>query len=108
MTTRVTSARDHWHLTSWKPLALAGLIGAVMAVVEVVVLRHLFQVPHPTDATASAAFFALASVFLVPFEEWLFRGVILSKLVRSAGVVIALILSSNQVALAANCHALRP
>ena len=99
MTIAIPSAGVHWRQPSWRSLALGCAAGVVMSLGEVALIRWLFP-QNRGDGVLSVFVFALAGVFLVPAEEWLFRGMILRKLIRPVGAITALVLSSVFFALA--------
>jgi len=101
-TAAATSAKSHWRFPGWRALALAAAVGALLALGEIAILLLRLHGSLPQGGRpdgAGIAAFAAALLVLVPFEEWLDRGIVLRLLVKPVGALAALLISSAVFAL---------
>ena len=102
MTTAAAPGASHWRFPGWRVLALAFAVGALLALGEIAILLLRLQGSLPQggrpDGAGIAAFVA-ALLVLVPLEEWVFRGVVLQRLIKPMGALAALLISSAVFAL---------
>ena len=100
MTTAAPSVEvSHWRFPGWGWIWLSLGIGAAAAVIEAMAVQRFATTKGRPEALA-AFVFILASIFFAPVEEWLFRGVILRKLIRRTGPIAAALVSSALFAFA--------
>gem|GEM_PF-2999232 len=96
LTVTTVSASDHWHTPGWRSLAFAAGVGGVsplLALAANAVSPWVASNRHDMPRAALIALIIIAP-FLIVFEEWLFRGVILRRLVPRAGMLGALAISA--------------
>jgi uncharacterized protein len=103
MTTAAATGAGRWRLPGWRAFALGAAAGVVLALVETAILLLLLHESPPhggrPDGAGIRAFVAFLIV-VVPLEEWLFRGVVLQRLLKPVGPIAALLVSSALFALA--------
>lgn len=87
---------NHWRNPGWRVLAEAAVVGGVQLAITAPLAmwsERVFGTAGLDPRLVFSAGLVLMPV-LVPLEEWLFRGVILRKLVRPVGAVAALAISA--------------
>ena len=88
MTTAGATSASRWRFPGWRMLALAAAAGVAMGLITAAIVVFRMSAPPQggrPDGVDVAGFMLLAIV-LAPLEEWLFRGVILQKLIKPLGI----------------------
>jgi membrane protease YdiL (CAAX protease family) len=100
MTTAAVVGASHWRNPGWKALVLTAAAGIVMGLARTAAIVFLYRATPQGPKPEGIETLPLFLLFLVPFEEWLFRGVLLNRLIKPVGVIAALVLSSAAFAFA--------
>ncbi len=89
-------APNHWRNPGWRVLAASAAVGCVqLAVTWPLAVWNARVLGGAADWPPWLLWLALATLpAFMPLEEWLFRGVILRRLVRPLGAIAALVISA--------------